>query len=249
MIALGAFLFALPSQAQIITSLNQVMEYTPDAWTRGNDANTTFYGWDSFEDSGVGGSVGGSILDDSTPDLGIDPGTARFFQGTNGLASPPPPILYGHRSGSGNYYAGFLASSVMDDTITGTAVSSGSGGFTTLVLQAVGQPASGVGSVDFVASAGWTKVKDIYGTSSNGTGHYWQEWIQAGDNLAFSIDMDSVATSYAFDAFTIDTFWTSGSSAAINSVTAVPEPSTYAMMALGLGLLIFARRRMAKANS
>ena len=238
----------------LTTSLGQSWDYEPDAWTRTSDADTGFMGWDLLESSSS--PLGfGNILDDSTPDLGVALPGARFYQGTDGLIDPSPTD-YGHRSGSGNYYSGFAGSVLnVDDTITGAAPASGTGGYTTLLVQAIGQPGNPVPGIELVASAGWTKVTDLYNVELDGTGVYWQEWTAPGDNLAFSIDLNGPigSSSYALDAFTVDTYWTDGQVPVVNTRTqiGVPEPSSVALVALviGVGSVYMARRRFDKEAS
>ncbi|MEM1083392.1 MAG: PEP-CTERM sorting domain-containing protein [Verrucomicrobiota bacterium] len=236
-------LLASGSSFGFVTSMGQSWDYEPDSWSRGSGADTAFFGWDVLDASGVFISAG-QVLDDSTPDLGVGTTGARFYQGTDGTANPAP-TFYGHRSGSGNYYSGFLPAAGVDNTITGTAPASGSGGHTTIVLQAIGQPENSVSGISWTASAGWTKVKDLYGTEGDGTGVYWQEWTATGDNLSFSIDLNGPpgSSSYGLDAFTVDTYWTDGGSAAANSITIVPEPSSALLIGLAASVFGFRRRR------
>ena len=234
-------LFAADPAAAITTSLGQDWDFEPDAWARGTTANSAYFGWDNLEGSFQFLSAG-QILDDTTPDLGTS-SSSRLFQGTDGIANPSP-TFYGHRSGSGNYYSGFIPGSGVDDTISGVAPASGSGGNTTLVVQLIGQPETFVENLSFSAGPGWTKTSDLYGFYADGTGAYWQEWTAPGDNLSFDININRLpgTSSIAIDAFQVDTYWTPGA-AVTNSISIVPEPGTALLMGLGLAGLAGSRRR------
>ncbi len=227
-----ATLLTAPAQA-ITTSMGQSWNFEPDAWTRGNTANASYFGWDVVESAGPPlGPFGTGRLDDTTPDLGA-PTTAaspRIVQ------SPASLAIFGHRSGTGNYYSGFPDNALADDMISATvpAPTGQTGGFTTVVLQVVGQPTSTINDLSFAmdtASVAWTKQKDLYAVNENGAGVYWQEWSAPGANLPFAIHMQSVASSRGIDAFQVDTFW-SAAGPVVNSIAALPEPS-----ALGLALI------------
>ncbi|MEQ8211898.1 MAG: hypothetical protein RH917_19020 [Lacipirellulaceae bacterium] len=236
----------------ITTSQGQSWDYQPDAWARGSDANTAYFGWDDFEIGGNAVLGFGRVLDDTTPDLGTAVPNVRIYQGNDG-ANDPSPTTYGHRSGSGNFYTGFAIgppphNNQLDDTITGIAPASGTDGCTTLVLQVIGQTAGGMATTGaaiedlFFDLPGWTKQKDLYGLEANGSGVYWQEWTAPGANLPFSIEMTSdVGTAdIAIDAFQVDTYWTPGASPAINSIGSigVPELSSFVLVSLmGIGVL------------
>ena len=150
--------------------------------------------------------------------------------------------MYGHQSGSGNYYSGFPGNAFADDTLTGVAPASGSGGSTTLLLQVIGSlPAQGQGansidSLSFDADVAWTKTSNLYGQLADGTGLYWQEWTAAGDNVPFTIDITSALSSIAIDAFQIDTYWTPSTTPVVNSRTSIgiPEPATLLMLVSGV---------------
>lgn len=237
-LAFGLALACLPRDAAAITTnLGQSWDLAPDAWTRGNDADTSWFGWDALEGTHPVYPAPPDgffrILDDATPDVGgattaLNP---RLYQGNDGV-NDPLPTTSGHRSGSGNYYSGF--DNAAFDHITAIAPASAGGGFTTVVLQVVGQPGNGVSDLEFAMDGLWTKVKDLYAINENGAGMYWQEWTAPGDDLPLSILMTSTETSRAIDAFQVDTFWTSESSPRINSISAIPEPASLLLAGIGL---------------
>jgi hypothetical protein len=253
--ALMVAALAAPSAAlALTTNSGQTWDYEPDAWTRGNNADTAYFGWDVMEGSGA--MLGfGRVLDDATPDLG-SPTTAtgtRLFQGANGAADPAP-TAYGHRSGSNNYYSGFGDADVANDTVTGTAPASGTGGYTTLVLQILGgAPAdtgsNPIGDLNFeMLTSGWTLAKDLYGVEATGTGVYWQEWTAPGSDLPFEVKITSATSSRSIDAVQVDTYWTSSAAGAAvvnarSSIGFVPEPTGAALATLGLRVLAARRRR------
>jgi hypothetical protein len=232
----------------ITTSGGQSWNYAPDAWARGNFADTSYFGWDLIEHAGLpNGPMGSGRLDDSTPDLG-SPTTAiapRLFQSLASLA------IFGHRSGSGNYYSGFQGNAFADDTISATATApvGQSGGFTTVVLQVIGQPTNALGDLSFMmepSTVAWTKQKDLYGVNS-GAGVYWQEWTAPGANLPFAIHMTSATSSRGIDAFQIDAHW-SPNGPVINAISAIPEPSSVALASAGLLGMAGLRRWRRHAN-
>ncbi|MBA3480578.1 MAG: hypothetical protein H0T51_02075 [Pirellulales bacterium] len=246
-LAVGCLLLAgatSPASA-ITTSGGQAWNFVPDAWTRGNTDNASYFGWDVIEHAGLpNGPMGTGRLDDTTPDLGA-PTTAtspRIVQSAASLA------LFGHRSGTGNYYSGFQGIAYADDTISAVAPTPAgqTGGFTTVVLQVIGQPNNAVADLSFAAdtsSVAWTKQKDLFAVNETGAGVYWQEWTAPGDNLPFSIHMASATSSRGLDAFQVDAFW-SPTGPVINAISAIPEPTSAALASMGLlGLVRIVRRR------
>lgn len=217
--------------------------YSPDAWIRANNADTSYFGWDRLEVAGPPNLNFTYILDDSTPDLGagITATNTRIFQGTNGAADYSPP-LNGHVSGSGNYYSIFDAS---DDTITGVAPASGAGGFTTVVLQVHSSPNGSVLTdlafdIDDSVHT-WTLHKHLNNAAIPGLGNHWIEWSTPGANVPFSIKMTSSQQHRTIDSFEIDTFW-SPTAAAVNAITVVPEPTGLVLLVIGLGIAVGRRR-------
>ena len=248
-LALCAALTCLPRDAEAITTNSgQSWTFEPDAWTRANDADTSWFGWDALEGTHpiYPAPPDGffRILDDSTPDVGgvttaLSP---RLFQGNNGVTDPLP-TTNGHRSGSSNYYSGFDNPAL--DRITATAPASGVGGYTTVLLQILGQPGNEVDDLVFSMDSSWTKVKDLYSWNENAAGVYWQEWTAPGNDLPISILMTSTESSHAIDAFQVDTFWTADSSPRINARTTIPEPGSIVLSAIALiGTLVALRKRV-----
>lgn len=221
------------------TNLGQSFDTEPDAWTRTNDGNTSWYGWDNLEGGGLPtGPMGTYLLDDSTPDVG-DPAGGAFKQ------SVASEAIWGHRSSSGNYYSGPFSGA--DDTITGVAPASGAGGYTTLVIQALGsfstRGPSSLSTFEFMLDGGWTKTSDLYATNGIGAGVHWEEWTTPGGNLPYEITMTS-ADSGGIDALQIDTYWTPGSAPVLNARSTIPTPGACGLLLVALGSMgLSARRR------
>jgi hypothetical protein len=209
--------------------------FAPDAWSRGNNADISYFGWDVFEIAGPPNYGFLWLLDDSTPDLGSGTSAVgrRIFQGNNG-AGNPSPTSHGHVSSSGNYYSFF---DTANDTLTATAPAGGAGGYTTVVLQ-VHSTAGGeaLGDLQFDiddSSVPWLLDKHLHNTDGRGLGFHWLEWTAPGDNLAFRVRITSFAPHRAIDAFEFDTYW-SATGPVVNSIASVPEPTTCLLAVAGL---------------
>lgn len=238
----------------------------PDTWTRNNDAVTTFAAWDVL-DAGAfhpGGAPGqfGRTLDDSSPDIGASLGIGhsginyRLYQGNGGNAGGGPGtdptygMTYGHRSSSGNYYSGFNTFDFMNDTITGQTRGTTGTGFSTVVLQI----RSAVGNLNpdllasITGSSTFSLVKELYEVTGTNEGIYWFEWTAAGGGLNYAINMTSDYAHVGVDSFSVDSYWTAGSSAVTSGVTAAPEPTRGLLMLLAMGAVVLRRRRAAAAS-
>jgi hypothetical protein len=232
--ALAALSLLAASAHAITTSVGQSWSFEPDAWTRGNTDETSYFGWDVIEAVGPPtGPFGSFLLDDTTPDLG-SPTTAT---GTRIVQSNSSVAIYGHRSATGNYYSGFPGNAFADDSIVGVAPTPAgqSGGFTTVVLQVLGQPTSTISDLTFTMdnTAPWTKQKSLYAKNSGDAGMYWEEWTAPGANLPFTIHMQSATSSRGIDAILVDTHW-SAVGPLVNAITAIPEPTSAGLAVIGL---------------
>jgi hypothetical protein len=239
-----ALTFAVISPGIADSASANTSPYSPDAWARGNDANTSYFGWDDLEISGPPNHGFLWLLDDVTPDLGsgITATGARIHQGADGAANPAP-TTQGHVSSSGNYYSFF---DTANDTITATAPGSGPGGFTTVVLQ-VHSTAGGslLDDLQFAMDNSvntWTLHKHLNNAGARGLGFHWIEWSAPGAGLPFSIHMTSVAPHRTIDAFELDTYWLA-TAPAVNAISSVPEPAAIVLAGLGMCLVHIVRRR------
>jgi uncharacterized protein (TIGR03382 family) len=220
--------------------------FAPDAWTRANDSDTSYFGWDVLEPALPPNFYGAlQVLDDSTPDLGsgITATNTRFYQGTDG-ANDTSPTANGHMSGSGNYYSFF---DTANDTITGVAPG-GAGGFTTVVLQ-VHSSSNGslLDDLSFAMDESlstWILHMHLNDAGAGDLGYHWIEWSRPGGNVPFAVTMTSTLEHRTIDSIEIDTFWTSGNAPAVNAVSQVPEPATamLCLSAAGVGVLVRRRR-------
>lgn len=240
-----AFVCLSREAAALTTSEGQAWNFKPDAWIRANDSNTSWFGWDVLEEANAyypppppPGSFT-RVLDDNTPDLGA--GTTavgpRLYQNTPGAETN-----YGHQY-LANYYA---RSDFSNDFITATAPAGGIGGYTTVVMQAIGMDGEPTEGISFeMADAGWTKSKNLYGQNGLGSGLYLVEWFKEGGDLPFSIHMTSTLNHRSFDAFQVDTFWTPESSPRLNSISQIPEPASVVLALCSVvGCLFFSRKRI-----
>ncbi len=240
--------------AQTISNL-----VTPTAWNRG-DANTTFYGWDIFEPNGPavspapfvpGGQPQGFIgfqLNDSTPDLGTDPGGVSFSQNLNGgNFEINGGSIDGYVRQSTNLYSGFAPGDIFD----ATAIIKSSGvigtGFTTVLVQ---MEANGVDNFSILPSEitldGSEADAFALGINENGIAQLWMEWNLTGNSETYNLDFLGSTDSGNLGVITIDTAWTSGPQSSIDNanVTAiVPEPAAASFLLLASLAFVSLRRR------
>lgn len=196
--------------------LNQESTIVPLA-TRGA-SNTTYFGWDSFEDPAPG-----TFLSDTTPDIGTAVVGAKF-ETTNGQL---------HRASSGNFYAGstsFVSQTAEKITVV-TNGTVGSTGKTTVVAQLVGTGAFPstwtFSNIDGVAP----QVFQI--TNKANKGQAWVKWELPGNAATYEFTLGSVAhvafggAHMSFDKIEIDTFW-SADGASIADTMIRTEPTAIA---------------------
>lgn len=230
------------------TTFAATSPYAPDAWTRDNNADTSYFGWDVLEIAGPPNYGFLWLLDDATPDLGsgITATGTRIYQGNDG-AGDPSPTTQGHISSTLNYYSFFDNA---DDTITATAPAGGAGGYTTVVLQVFeSEGGDGIPDLEFAMDNSvntWTLDKHLHNVTASGRAVHWVEWSAPGDDLAFSINMTSLAPHRVIDSFQVDTFWTSGDAPVVNSISTVPEPASWLLALGGLAASLVGRRRFGR---
>jgi len=254
--------FALISM--VPNSYSAVLSTGPDAWARGSVANdgsfaSDYYGWDQF-DAGTPGPFGNSTLDDTSPDVGIDPGGASAAQGD--------PAAYGLRSSSGNLYSGFQGDAFNLDLTVPSSGTAGSGS-TTVLLTLVGNPATDRALLPFVLSDGvntFSPNSVLDGLSSEliladgSRQRIWAaEWQLSGNANTYTIGIDSDlasgnGTDVAIDSVSLDVAWSASSTALANSqtpdglgsISVVPEPSSSLLELASLVILSLRRSRRAQ---
>ena len=194
--------------------------FTPT--TRGG-SNTTWVGWDTFDDGGSGSM----IINDSTPDIGTSSGTLTTTNGED------------HISGSFNYYSstGTVAETA-DFTTSGTTGT----GVTTIIMQGV-TLFGGFGTTLFFSDIGGVSPDVVPATNIAGKGQFWAKWEVPGNLANYSADLSSGPFSFiSFDKIVVDTYW---SPTAFSVDTAkIPEPSVGLLGLASAGLLLTRRRRV-----
>lgn len=193
------------------------------------DANTTWVGWDTFDD---GGTLS-EIINDTTPDLGTSTGAFGTTTGED------------HLSGSGNYYSG---GTPVAETIS-FVTDSGADGFTTVIVQAVTLFGGWGDEVQFTSIDGVAPVQVLqsgnqrmnFGTTG---GSLFAKYEIPGviATPEFSIFTSGPGNPTSFDMFIVDTVW-SPTGYAADSAIATPEPASASVALLAmLGLAARSRR-------
>ncbi|TWT47523.1 hypothetical protein Pla111_11380 [Botrimarina hoheduenensis] len=195
---------------------------------RGN-AHTTWVGWDTFDDGGTLSEV----INDTTPDLGTDPGSFVTTSGED------------HLSGSGNYYSG---GTPVAETVT-FATHAGVDGFTTVIVQAMTLFGGWGDVVQFGTIDGVAPIlvlqSDNQRTSFGTTGgSLFVKYEIAGPITTpeFAITTSGFGSPTSFDQLVIDTLW-SPTGYATDTAVATPEPaSTIAALIAIVGFAVRPRR-------
>lgn len=207
--------------------------------TRGS-ANTTFFGWDAFGNDGDG--IAGGVIDDTTPDIGLNPGGVRIFT-TNGEDHTPFNPDTGPGS-AGNLYT--FTGSVAEHVIVTTSGVVGTG-FTTIIVQAIsaaqGNPTLFSGIPVFSDIDGVTPTL-IHGLNANGIEQLLARWDLTGNQTTYDLDFSGPINHYSNDKFVVDTHW-SATGFQPDQFTATPEPGRAMLAVLGLLGMAFRRHRSA----
>ncbi|MEN3941081.1 Ig domain-containing protein [Prosthecobacter sp. SYSU 5D2] len=164
-------------------------------------ANTTYFGWDNFEDPAPG-----TFLNDTTPDIG-DTGIAGVrFETTNGQL---------HRAAStGNFYSGSSSATaeIAERVTVATNGTVGAEGTTTIIAQLVAS------SGNFISQWTFENINDvapqvIHGVNALGRGQVWVKWVVPGNAATYEFTIGGVPHAMfgnahmSFDKIAIDTYW------------------------------------------
>jgi hypothetical protein len=206
--------------------------------TRGA-ANTTYFGWDAFGNDGDG--VPGGVVNDTTPDIGTDPGGVQFIT-TNGQDHTPfaPP------TGAGNLYT-FTGTPAEQVTVTTSGILGS--GFTTIIAQAItasfGNPTYFSGIPTFTAING-VNPTIINGLNANGFEQLLVRWDIPGNQSNYTFDFSGPYQHYSNDKFVVDTYWDANGFQP--DIFGVPEPGRASLLAASLLSMLMRRRRAARAS-
>ncbi len=206
-------------------------------WTRG-DANSTFNGWDFFENI-VAPGYDGSAFTDTTPDILGQSGAVGSFTVNAGVF----PV------GSGNPYSPFNPLSFSSVVPSGTA----GGNSTRIVAQfktggselnysgiLLSADAASAGAImpSFTMETGRTVTS---GPRGGETVEYLALWDIDASQESYRLDFGSTESSLSLQEFRVDSFTRS---TPFVTPVAVPEPSTWAAIAvIGVGAMIVRKRR------
>ncbi len=162
-----------------------------------------------------------------------------------------PDIL----SSSNNIYVG-ANSATLNLTVYTSGVNIG--GFTTIIIQGISLPSGSFGSVSgySVPSLGLingvapTFYSAVTTSGSNSMQQWWAKYEIEGSAASYDLQISLVSPAHqnpiSINGLTVDTSW---SSTGYSADMVVPEPSTYALIGLGLAAFAVAtiRRHSAKA--
>lgn len=209
---LAALWTALSSASAATFTLDQVSNVVTPS-TQGA-ANTTWFGWESFDDPGAGNPI-----NDNTPDIGTDPGGVRF-QTVNGE---------NHRAGSGNLYFPTSGNTLYEKVTVKTSGTVGTSGTTTIIAQFITSlPGDFPGAITMSSINGVlpTVVRAI---NAAGSGQVWAKWVIPGnaETYEFTITGAPLVAHYSMNRLVVDTHWSS--STPQPDVMVAASPPTFKM--------------------
>jgi hypothetical protein len=164
-------------------------------------ANTTYFGWDNFEDPAPG-----TFLNDTTPDIGNTEIVGVRFETTNGQLHRAPS--------TGNFYSGSSTATaeIAEKVTVVTSGTVGPDGMTTIIAQLVA--ANG----NFISQWTFGDINDvepqvIHGVNAQGRGQVWVKWVVPGNAASYEFTIGGAVhpmhgnAHMSFDKIAIDTFW------------------------------------------
>lgn len=191
------------------------------------DADSSYVGWDLFDDGGTLTDV----INDTTPDVGTHTGS---FVTTNNED---------HLSGSGNYYSGF---GTVAEEVTFEAGGVSGTGYTTVIVQAKTLPGFGWNdaiTLDFGPIDGVAPTQVLLADNAAAAGQLFVKYEVPGtiSTPTFSIASSFFQSHTSIDVFTVDAVWSPNGYAADYAI-ATPEPAAAATALIGIAGLMLRRR-------
>lgn len=239
--------------AASFTHAQSVISTSTDIFTpsfRG-EANTVYYGWSSNFDSDPV-SESGEVFNSPnppTPNSGTSV-TTYPLQQTNADGTPvtSPDII----SSTNNIYygPGGGGTAYLKLTIDTSGVEAS--GFTTIIVQGVSlqNAQAPLFAVPSLSSIGDVAPTFVYGLNAadptNQELQWWAKYELTGNepfyDIIITLTSGGPSNPISINKLSVDTLWSS-SGFASDTVQAVPEPSTYALLALGVAILSYAKLR------
>ncbi len=179
--------FALPSLAADYTLTQETTHIVPA--TRGT-LDTTHFGWDDL-------GTTTTLIDDTTPDLGVAPPVGVRFRTTNGAD---------HASGTGNFYS--YSTPPAEEVTVVTSGTPGATGKTTIIVQMV-TLFGGFGGQYILSPINGVAPTVVQGTNKAGKGQLWARWVLDGNAVSYTFNISGAegTSAYSFDKIEVDTFF------------------------------------------
>lgn len=210
-------------------------------------ANTSYYGWSAGTFDSNPSVETGEVFNDPNgpaPSLGALPGEAGAYPLTQ--VGTTPDIL----SSSNNIYVG-ANSATLNLTVYTSGVNIG--GYTTIIIQGISLPSGSFGSVSGYSTPSLGLINGVAPTfysavttsGSNSMQQWWAKYEIEGSAASYDLQISLVSPAHqnpiSINGLTVDTSW---SSTGYSADMVVPEPSTYALIGLGvIAFVVVALRR------
>jgi hypothetical protein len=233
-----ASLLALLSQSAMAATVNLQTVNNVVAPSFRGASNTTYYGWETFDDPTAGDNVAPEdedwVVDDNVTDIGTYVGTLARLRGNN---LPFDQGGVDHISSTRNIYT---AGSILDETVTAPTSGTLGTGFTTIIVQGVTAFGPFGGDVLYSAING---VLPVSAQTNNaiGSGQFWAKYEIPGNVATYDFTLTSSGENMSLTRVVVDTLWSPSGYA--SDLAVVPEHRAMGLFAIGsLALGLFRRR-------